>query len=112
MATVAHGVREPVLVPRWIAVAAATGIEVGGRLGRRPPLVCRESLRTVMHGHRYDGSRAERELGLRYRPIDETLRRTVAWLREEHLVPEASACSKSAKSLVQVMDESAENRAQ
>ena len=35
--------------------------------GRQPP-VCREMVRTLLHGHRYDGSRATRELGLRYTP--------------------------------------------
>ncbi len=57
------------------------------RLQRRTPVVCRESMRALMHGHRYDGSRAERELGLSYRPIEETLRRTAEWLVAEGLVP-------------------------
>jgi dihydroflavonol-4-reductase len=37
-------------------------------------------VRTLRHGHVYDGSRAERELGLSYTSIEETLRKTVAWL--------------------------------
>ena len=45
----------------------------GGSCARDVP-VCREAVRTLLHGHRYDGSRAERELGLRYTPIEETLR--------------------------------------
>jgi dihydroflavonol-4-reductase len=45
--------------------------------------------RTLLHGHRYDGSRATRELGLRYRPVEETLARTIAWARAEGLVPAA-----------------------
>ena len=39
-------------------------------------------VRTLVHGHRYDGSRAERELGLRYTDPRETIRRTVTWARE------------------------------
>ena len=35
--------------------------------------------RTLLHGHAYDGSRATRELGLEYTPVEETLRRTAAW---------------------------------
>jgi dihydroflavonol-4-reductase len=42
--------------------------------------MCRESLATLVAGARYDGSRAERELGLQYTPLEETLRRTVRWL--------------------------------
>lgn len=78
--------RKPRLLPRPIATVAATVVEQGFRLvGRRPP-VCREMVRTLLHGHRYDGSRAERELGLRYTDPRETLRRTVEWARAEGLL--------------------------
>jgi len=53
--------------------------------GRRPPL-CRETARVLGFGHRYDGSRAARELGLRYTPVEETLARTVLWFEEEGLL--------------------------
>ena len=49
--------------------------------------LCREMMRTLLHGHRYDGSRAERELGLAYTPLAETLRRTVVWYRSVGLIP-------------------------
>jgi dihydroflavonol-4-reductase len=69
-----------------VATIAADLLERGFRLaGRRPP-VCREMVRTLLHGHRYDGSRAERELGLRYTDPRETIRKTVAWAREEGLI--------------------------
>jgi len=44
-------------------------------------------VRTLLHGHRYDGSRAERELGLRYRAPEETVRRTLNWYVDEGLLP-------------------------
>jgi dihydroflavonol-4-reductase len=76
---------------RWVpaSVAAAGGalVEVGGRLTRREVPVCREAVRTLLHGHRYDGSRAERELGLRYTPLATTLERTLAWYADRGLVP-------------------------
>ncbi len=76
----------PRLVPRQLATLAAALLERGFRLaGRRPP-VCREMIRTLLHGHRYDGSRAERELGLRYTEPRETIRKTVAWARAEGLI--------------------------
>jgi len=53
--------------------------------GRRPP-VCREMVRTLLHGHRYDGSRAARELGLQYTDPRDTLRKTVEWARAEGLL--------------------------
>jgi dihydroflavonol-4-reductase len=78
--------RRPRLVPRFLATAAGSAAETGFRLlGRQPP-VCREMVRTLLHGHRYDGSRAERELGLRYTAARETLLRTVDWARGEGLL--------------------------
>ena len=85
-ADVAGVQRRPRLVPRRLAVGAAALLERGFRLaGRRPP-VCREMVRTLLHGHRYDGSRAERELGLRYTEPRETIRKTVEWARAEGLI--------------------------
>ena len=67
---------------------------VGGRLGDawvaltgRGP-ICAELARSAAHGHRYDGSRAVRELGLAYTPLPTTLARTVAWFRDQGLLPE------------------------
>ncbi len=50
----------------------------------QPPF-CREMVRTLLHGHRYDGSRAARELGLAYTPVESTLGRTIEWARDEGL---------------------------
>lgn len=83
---VANVRREPRLLPRPLATVAATIVERSFRLARRHPPVCREMVRTLLHGHRYDGSRAERELGLTYTHPRETLRRTVQWAREQGLL--------------------------
>jgi dihydroflavonol-4-reductase len=95
MRAVAPGVAPPRLVPALAARAAVATLEGAARVRRRPPLVCRESLRALLHGHRYDGTRAERELGLQYRPAEETLGRTAAWLVEEGLVPASALTSRS-----------------
>ena len=85
-ADVAGVERKPRLLPRRVATVAAAAVERGFTLaGRRPP-VCREMVRTLLHGHRYDGSRAERELGLRYTDPRETIRKTVDWARAEGLI--------------------------
>ena len=76
----------PRRLPPPVAMAMAGAVEGVARLrGRRPP-VCREMVRTILHGHRYDGSRATRELGLVYTPIEESLRRAAAWYVAEGLV--------------------------
>jgi dihydroflavonol-4-reductase len=90
LATDVAGVeRSPRLVPRPLATAAAAMVEAAFRLVRRHPPVCREMVRTLLHGHRYDGSRAQRELGLRYTEPRETVRRTVEWARAEGLLRRA-----------------------
>lgn len=81
------GVNHPVrTLPPAVAKAGAAAIEAGCWLLHRTPPVCREQARAVAHGHRYDGSRATRELGLTYTPVEETFRRTVAWYREHGYV--------------------------
>lgn len=81
------GVDRPVrTLPPFITMAVATAAEAQGRIRRSRPSICRELARTLIHGHVYDGSKATRELGLRYTPVEETLRRTVEWWREQQLV--------------------------
>jgi dihydroflavonol-4-reductase len=76
----------PRRLPPPAAMALAGAVELAGRLrGRRPP-VCREMMRTLLHGHAYDGSRAARELGLAYTPLEESLRRAVDWYVAEGIV--------------------------
>jgi len=88
------GAEQPLrVVPPSFAMAIATAAEVVGRARRRNPRICRELARTLVHGHAYDGSKATRELGLRYTPVEETLRRTVDWWVEQRLVDLASHAS-------------------
>ena len=72
--------------------APAAGAAAGWAAGvtRRDLPFCSELARTLLHGHRYDGSRATRELGLAYRPIEETVARTLAWYAERGLIRSAS----------------------
>ena len=76
----------PRRLPPPVAVAVATGAELLGRARKQRPSVCREMVRTILHGHAYDGTRATRDLGLVYTPIEDSLRRTVEWYVAEGLV--------------------------
>ena len=81
------GVERPVrTVPPWVALAVGAAAEAVGGLKGEKPRVCCELARTLAHGHAYDGSKATGELGLRYTPIDETLRRTLDWWVEQGFV--------------------------
>jgi dihydroflavonol-4-reductase len=74
------------LLPAPVASGAAAVVERGLRLAGRTPPLCREMVRTMLHGHLYDGSRATRELGLAYTPVRDTFARTVRWAVREGLV--------------------------
>jgi len=81
------GVRQEVrMLPPALVRAAAALAEGAFRAGRRTPSMCRARVRTILHGHRYDGSRACRELGLAYTPVAETFRRTIEWAVSAGLV--------------------------
>jgi dihydroflavonol-4-reductase len=81
------GVERPVrtVAPR-VALAAATAAEMLAWVHRDTPHICRELVRTLVHGHAYDGSKAAQALTLRYTPIEETLRRTIDWWIAQGLV--------------------------
>jgi dihydroflavonol-4-reductase len=76
----------PRMVPVPLArVGAALVAGVSRVAGRRAPL-CPEMVRVISHGHRHDGSKATRELGLEYTPARETISRMVEWFRSEGLL--------------------------
>ena len=78
-------------LPGAAAHTVGWGVErVSFLRGRDRAPLCREMIRTLRHGHIYDGSRATRELGLDYTTAEVTLRDTVAWLVDSGLVPEAA----------------------
>ncbi|MGI9647804.1 MAG: NAD-dependent epimerase/dehydratase family protein, partial [Acidimicrobiia bacterium] len=69
-------------------VARLAGAIAGGAYGlvRRQAPICPEMVATMLHGHAFDGSRAERELGISYTPLAETFNRMVGWYREQGLL--------------------------
>jgi dihydroflavonol-4-reductase len=79
-------VERPRFLPPRVAAAAAGLVETGFRAARRHPPVCRQMVRTMLHGHRYDGSRAARDLGFSYTPVRDTFARTIEWALAEGLV--------------------------
>jgi len=81
------GVRQRVpMIPPGLARGAATLVERVFHLRGGTSPICRARVDTILHGHRYDGSLATRELGLQYTPVAETFRRTMEWAVAEGLV--------------------------
>jgi dihydroflavonol-4-reductase len=72
-----------VRVPGGLALLAGKLGEVAVlALPGRPFLPFSEAIHMIRHGQYYDCAKAQRELGLASRPIEETLRDSLAWFRE------------------------------
>lgn len=76
----------PRSLPVGVMMPAAAAVEFAARAGGKHPPLCRETVRTIAHPNLYDGSRAERELGLRYTPLEDALTACVAWYVQAGLV--------------------------
>ncbi len=70
--------------PRWhipYALALASGflVQSFARITRREPLFTLEEVRRIRRGYLLDGSKARRELALPVTPVEEAIRRALAW---------------------------------
>ena len=73
--------------PRWrvpyrLALTAACATELLAWLTRTEPRLPRQAVHTARMGQQLDGSKAVRELGLPQTPIEEAIRRALAWFRQ------------------------------
>lgn len=74
--------RSRIVLPRWMAMAALPFVEALAEIRRGEPLFTRESLAAVASNTRSLSSRkAADELGFAARPVVETLRDTLDWLK-------------------------------
>lgn len=76
--------------PRWISpeIVSAVGLPVAQAVARVRPSagICPALVRTLLHGHRFDATRAIDELNVSFRPATETLARTIEWFLAEGFV--------------------------
>ncbi|MDX2038698.1 MAG: SDR family oxidoreductase [Isosphaeraceae bacterium] len=80
-------------IPAALLYAIAAGNELVARITGRPVLLSWASVRSLTseaERSRYDHGRSERELGLSFRPVEETLADEVAWFRSAGLLPQES----------------------
>jgi dihydroflavonol-4-reductase len=71
-------------IPLWLLHLLAVGNELVARLSGKPVLLSWDIVRKIANENdrsRYNPTKSERELGLRFRPVKETLRDTAVWLR-------------------------------
>jgi len=74
-------------VPHALLMTLAFVLELSGRLTGRATLITRQGVRVMHAKHRVSSRKAERELGVRFRGFDETLRDVVAWYRAHPATP-------------------------
>lgn len=79
----------PRAVPVRATLAFTTLLEWQARLRRRPPIATRVGVRVLVEGDqiRYSSGRAERELGVRFRPLAQTVADEAAWYRDHGYLP-------------------------
>jgi dihydroflavonol-4-reductase len=76
--------------PRLLEAIAWIG-ETVARLRRRPAAISLEGVRMLHSKSRVNSARAVRDLGVTFRPLDDTLRDTVRWFVAQGIVPAAIA---------------------
>jgi dihydroflavonol-4-reductase len=76
-------IRFPRMIPAWLARIVASAGEMVSAFTGKPPVLSIETWRYLSHGFRVDGSRAARELGIRYTPLTEGMRQTIQWYRAQ-----------------------------
>jgi dihydroflavonol-4-reductase len=69
--------------PGWFVLAYAYASEAYARISQRPVLTTVEGIRTLADPRPTSSAKAVRELGVTFRPLRDTLRDEVAWLRAE-----------------------------
>jgi dihydroflavonol-4-reductase len=69
-------------MPHWLPLAAAALDTAAARITGRVPRIPLEGVRMSRYRMFFDSSKAVRELGLPQTPVEESLRRAVAWFRE------------------------------
>jgi dihydroflavonol-4-reductase len=73
-------------VPGWVASVAVLPVEAFARVRGMEPSFCREMVRTLRHGHSYDGSKAANELGVAYTSAPVLLARLIDWFSAEGML--------------------------
>jgi nucleoside-diphosphate-sugar epimerase len=87
----ATGVKAPTTrLPMWLLFAIAAGYEAYARITGRPVLISLASVRLLARENersRFNHAKTERELGVHFRPFEETLADLVAWYRDRGDLP-------------------------
>ena len=87
------GAKMPPTVPVFLAGMSAFFGEMASRFTKRPPTLSKETFRLLHHGLQVDGSKATKELGLEYTPLEEGSRQAILWYWQQGLLKRKPACA-------------------
>ena len=73
----------PIYIPKSILKTVGPIGDCIKLFSSSPPFICSESIRVLTNGHLYDGSKAKKELGVKYIKVEEFIKKTVNWLIDE-----------------------------
>jgi dihydroflavonol-4-reductase len=75
--------RVTLILPQWFVKLTAPLAELYYKLRKQPPLYTAYSLYTLVSNSTFNHQKASEKLAYHSRPMEETLRDTIAWLREQ-----------------------------
>jgi dihydroflavonol-4-reductase len=78
--------RSTIKIPIRVARTMARAMDVQARRTGTPPLLSRDFFEFSLKASFHDNSKSKAELGVTYRPLDETIRDAVAWFRQRGMV--------------------------
>ena len=81
------------IIPAFLVGIFALFGETFSRFTKEPPVLSWETFRIASHGLRVDGSKAEKELGIVYTPLENGLRKTIIWYWEQGLLKQKPDCA-------------------
>ena len=73
----------PIYIPKSILKTVGPIGDCIKLFSSSPPFICSESIRVLTNGHLYDGSKAKKELGVKYITVEDFIKKTVNWLIDE-----------------------------
>ena len=75
----------PIYISKQLFTGLGPLFDIFGKFTSLGGVICGETIRVLTHGHLYDGQKAEKEVGLNYKSIDDFISKTISWLNSEKL---------------------------
>lgn len=87
-------------LPAWFAVPYAALVQQVSHWLKQPTVVSVDGVRSVTGKERMDSSKAERGLGIQFRPLAESIASTIAWYQQTGRVPATNPSSSTGPAVI------------